>query len=319
MYGTFHHNPEHVHKCEQYKWNGVKDYISPNIAQKFKSFIQWMNMKDDIHILHDHFLISLTREDCVKFRKMDIEPMPNTRSSHTEPPKPMTTFYGHTKPTTISESQTALNNFKKGTERDASAYPIFKNDLYYDTFQRSILAVIKAQGLYDDAGPDYGPDDGDRYDKELFKEKQFFFLFCIGYLPSDRKGRELVKEFEGDARTIISKLHHYHTKSNVAQHEVVTLKTYITNLSLTDSWKGTTRQFLSHFKEEHRLLDRLVPDTHKLSQTVRITFLQSAVQQNHDLRQIHVLDSVWRSKTGQTGQFTFQSLLCSTLGCSLSV
>ena len=29
-----------------------------------------------------------------------------------------------------------------------------------------------------------------------------------------------MKEFEGDARTIISNLHHYHTESNVAQHEV---------------------------------------------------------------------------------------------------
>ena len=32
----------------------------------------------------------------------------------------------------MSESQAALNNFKKGTKRHASAYPIFKNDLYYD-------------------------------------------------------------------------------------------------------------------------------------------------------------------------------------------
>ena len=139
MYDTFCRNPEDVPKCEEYKWNGVKDYISPNIAQKVKSFIQWMNLKDDIHILHDHFLISLTREDDVEFRRMDVEPMPNTRSYHTEPTKPMTTFYGHTKPTTISESQTALNNFKKGTERDASAYPIFQNYLYYDTFQRSFF------------------------------------------------------------------------------------------------------------------------------------------------------------------------------------
>ena len=66
---------------------------------------------------------------------MDIEAMLNIRSYHAEPTKPMTTFYGHTKPTTISESQTALNNFKRGTRRDASAYPIFKNDLYYDTFK----------------------------------------------------------------------------------------------------------------------------------------------------------------------------------------
>ena len=102
------------------------------------------------------------------------------------------------------------------------------------------------------------------------------------------KGRELVKEFEGGARSIISKLPHYHMKSNVAQHEVVTLTTYITNLSLTDSWKETTRQFLSHFKEKLRLLESLVPDTDKLPETVRITFLESVVQQNHNLRQIHV-------------------------------
>ena len=120
------------------------------------------------------------------------------------------------------------------------------------------------------------------------------------------KGRELVKEFEGDAGSIIPELHHYHTKSNVAQHEIVKLTTYITNLSLTDSWKGTTKQFLSHFQEQLRLLDSLVPDTDMLPDNVTVTFLQRAVQQNHDLRQIHVLDSMWRSKTGSTGKITFE-------------
>ena len=116
----------------------------------------------------------------------------------------------------------------------------------------------------------------------------------------------MVKELERDAQSILSKLHHYHTQSNVAQHEVVVLTSYITNLSLTDSWKGTTRQFLSHFKGKLRVLDSLVPDTDKIPETVRITFLQRAVQQNHDLRQIHVLDSLWRSKTGSTGKLTLE-------------
>ena len=30
-----------------------------------------------------------------------------------------------------------------------------------------------------------------------------------------------MKEFEGDGRSIILKLHHYHTKSNVAQHDII--------------------------------------------------------------------------------------------------
>ena len=58
-----------------------------------------------------------------------------------------------------------------GMKRDASAYPIFNNDLYYDTFQRSFLAIIKAQGLYDVADTDNDPGDGDYYEQELFQEE----------------------------------------------------------------------------------------------------------------------------------------------------
>ena len=241
LYDCFCNNTEIVHKYEDFKWNGVKDCICSNTVQKVKSFIQWMYLKKNIPVLHDHFLFSLTNEDYIKFKGMDIEPMPNIRSYHAEPTKPMTTFYGHTKPTTISESQTALNNFRRGTKRDASAYPIFKNDLYYDPFQRSFVAVIKAQGLYDVVDPDYDPDDGDQYEKELFQEKQHFVYSVMVTSLQTERGRELVKEFGGDARSIISELQHYHTKSNVAQHEIVTLTIYITNLSLSDSWKGTIK------------------------------------------------------------------------------
>ena len=67
------------------------------------------------------------------------------------------------------------------------------------------------------------------------------------------------------------------TKSNVAQNDIITLTTDITKLTLNDSWKGTVRQFLSHFKEKLRLLDSLVPVSDQLPETTRITFLQRAV------------------------------------------
>ena len=145
--------------------------------------------------------------------------------------------------------------------------------------------ISKDQGLYDVADPDFDSCDGDQYDQQLFEEKPSLVYSVLVTSLWTYKGRELVKKFEGDARTIISKLLHYHTQSKVV-HEVVTLTTCITNLNLTDSWKGTTRQFLSHFMEKLRLLDSLVPDTDKIQEIVRITFLQRAVQQNHDLRQI---------------------------------
>ena len=169
------------------------------------------------------------------------------------------------------------------------------------------MANLKAQGLYDVADPDHDPESGDTCEKELFKGKQSFVYSVLVTSLQTEKGRELVKEFEGDARSIILKLHHYHTKSNVAQHDIITLTTDITNLTLNDSWKGTVRQFLSHFKENLRLLDSLVPVSDQLPDTTRITFLQRAVQQNHDLRQIHVMDSVWRFKTDSADALTFDT------------
>ena len=104
------------------------------------------------------------------------------------------------------------------------------------------MANLKAQGLYDVADPDHDPENGDTYEKEVFKGKQSFVYSVQATSLQTEKGRELFKEFEGDARSIIFKLHHYHTKLNVAQHDIITLTTDITNLTLNDSWKGTVRE-----------------------------------------------------------------------------
>ena len=238
---------------------------------------------------------------------MDTQSFSASSPSHHDLSNLKTSIPGEFKHQTTSESQTALNNFKKGTKRDASVYPKFKNDKYYDTFQRSFLANLKAHGLYDVADPDHDPENGDIYEKELFKGKQSLVYSVLVTSLQTEKGRELVREFEGDARSIILLLHHYHTKSNVSQHDIITLTMDITNLTLNDSWKGTFRQFLSHFKEKLRLLDNLVHVSDQLPETTRITFLQRAVQQNHDLRQIHVMDSVWRFKTDSTDALTFDT------------
>ena len=283
------------------------EQLPPNVAQKLKSLVKWMTHEDRPYELHDDFLATLTRDSYLKFRHMDTQSFSASSPSHHEPYKLKTCFSGESKHQTPSESQTALNNFKKGTKRDASVYPILKNDKYYDTFQRSFLANLNAQGLYDVADPDHDPENGDIYEKELFKGKQSFVYSVLVTSLQTEEGKELVKEFEGYARSIILQLHHYHTKSNVAQHDIISLTTDITKLTLNDSWKGTVRQFLSYFKEKLRLRDSLVPVSDQLPETTRITFLQRAVQQNNDLRQIHVMDSVWRFKTDSTDVLTFDT------------
>ena len=89
-------------------------------------------MTDDNFESYTEFLIYsyFTREQFNSFRQVDMKRLYNmSRPSHIEPHTPMTTFTGHTKSSATSESQTALNNFERGTKREVSAYPIFKNDL----------------------------------------------------------------------------------------------------------------------------------------------------------------------------------------------
>ena len=201
----------------EYKWKGRTNHLSPIVAQKLKCFIKWMTHEDRPYELHDDFLATLTRDSYLKFRHLDAQSFSSSPSSQHEPSKFKTSFQGEFKHQTTSESQTALNNFKKGTKRDASVY----RDKYYDTFQRSFLANLKAQGLYDVADPDHDPQNGDTYEKELFKRKQSLVYSVLVTSLQTEKRIELVKEFEGDARSIILKLHHYHTKSNVAQHVII--------------------------------------------------------------------------------------------------
>ena len=115
-YHSFDDISDNICNYAEYKVNGIKYHLNSNTMHKIKMFINWMSreMKDGIYILHDEFLTSLTREQFIEFRPGDIRLMSNSRSSHAEPYTPMTTFAGHTKPTAIPESQTALNIFKRG-------------------------------------------------------------------------------------------------------------------------------------------------------------------------------------------------------------
>ena len=78
-----------------------------------------MAHEDRPYELHDDFLATLTRERYLKFRHMDTLSFLTSSPSHHEPSKLKTSFSGESKHQTPSESQTVLNNYKKGPQRKA--------------------------------------------------------------------------------------------------------------------------------------------------------------------------------------------------------
>ena len=71
----------------EYKWKGKMNYLSANVAQKLKSFVEWMAHEDRPYGLHDDFLATLTRERYLKFTHMDTLSFLTSSPSHHEPHK----------------------------------------------------------------------------------------------------------------------------------------------------------------------------------------------------------------------------------------
>ena len=138
----------------------------------------------------------------------------------------------------MSESQLALNNFKKDTKRDITAYPSFKYEMYYDSFHHAFHATAKAQWMGNIIDPKLFPKCSDTHGQLLFDEQHpSCTLFWSFHLQTECRN-ELVKEGEDDAQIILLELHQHHTNSETAQDAIVELTSYITNLCLTDTWKG---------------------------------------------------------------------------------
>ena len=119
FYDSSYNHPENFDiegPVTEYKWKGKMNHISPNVAQKVKSFVEWMKYEEGSSELHDDFLATLTRERYLKFRHMYIQSFSRSSPSYHEPSKLKTSFLGESKHQTSSEPQTSLNNYKKGPQ-----------------------------------------------------------------------------------------------------------------------------------------------------------------------------------------------------------
>ena len=206
-----------------------------------------------------------------------------------------------------SESYITLTNFKKGIKRDASAYPIFKNERYYNTFIRHFKATAKAQGLNTFMDPNFTPG-SDEYEQQLFQEQQdFLYSVLISSLKTDFS-EALVKDHEGDAQLILELLHEHHTgNSQYSRSEINRITKYLTNIKLDDTWRGTNESFLMHYNDQLHLLDSLVDSDEKLPDNTRVTFLESAVESVPDLRRVKITDNVLQAQLDSTRPISYRS------------
>ena len=206
-----------------------------------------------------------------------------------------------------SESYITLTNFKRGIKKNASAYPIFKNERYYNTFIRHFKATAKAQGLSTLMDPNFTPG-SDEYEQQLFQEQQdFLYSVLISSLKTDFS-EALVKDHEGDAQLILELVHGHHKgNSQYSRSEINRITKYLTNIKIDDTWRGTNESFLMHYNDQLCLLDSLVDSDEKLPDNTRVTFLESAVESVPDLRRVKITDNVLQAQLDSTRPISYRS------------
>ena len=126
FYDSSYNDPEKFDTkgpATEYKWKGKMNHLSPNVAQKLKSFVRWMTHEDRPYELHDDFLATLTRDNYLKFRHMDSQSFSASSPSHHEPYKLKTSFSGESKHQTPSKSTPAPQKVHQHSQDEPTEEP----------------------------------------------------------------------------------------------------------------------------------------------------------------------------------------------------
>ena len=106
-----------------------------------------------------------------------------------------------------------------------------------------------------------------------------------------------------DAQAVLKDLQEHMKSSSKGASEKRRLTQYVTNTVLNGNFKGTTEQFVLHFNEEFRQLDKILEVSELFSRTVKLIILQNAVRGISDLRIVETIDE-FQSTTQGHGKIT---------------
>ena len=208
------------------------------------------------------------------------------------------------RPTGYSPPAIELMGFKKGIKREIAAYPSLKDERYFDGFKRSLLKVAKTHECNEVFDPNYTPGSAPE-EQELFEAKQTFRFSVFNANLQTDMGKTIVRRHlaNTDAQAVWKELCEHMRISSKGALEKRRLTQYVTNTVLDNNLKGTTEQFVLHFNEQFKQLDKISEDNKKLPPTVKPTLLQTAVRSINDLRLVENLDE-FQSTTHGHGSST---------------
>lgn len=205
-----------------------------------------------------------------------------------------------TPPVPTTPRYSPADMFKRGIKRDATAFPVLKDERYKDTWHRSFATQARAQDVENILDPNYVPNSPDAND--LFKEQQKYMYAVLERCVLTDMGKSIVRKHEltGDAQKVYSELSEHHSKSTKARIDSSALLTYITSARLgTGEWKGTTEGFIVHWQEQIRRYEKQLEASEHFSESQKKVMLENAVHPIKELAQVKISADIDLTRTGK--------------------
>ena len=203
-----------------------------------------------------------------------------------------------------SPNHTELVSFKKGIKREESSYSTWKDERYFDKFQRDLFITAKSHDVSEILDPTSTPGPSPE-EKALFEAKQVFMYKVFNETLLTDMGRTNVRKYlkNTDAQSVWEEYSEYVTTASKGASEKRKLTQYVTNTVLDSQFRGTYQQFVLHFNEQFRRLDELTDQAEKIPESIKMPLLQNAVKDIPQLSIDEILDE-YTSTTSGTGSCT---------------
>ena len=193
--------------------------------------------------------------------------------------------------TATSTPDTHAQSFKKGIRRDPSAFPVLKQQKYYQSWKRTSDGQAHAQDVACVvAKPLYQPPDTQA--AELFALQQDSKHVVSQNTLLTEKGKEIVQEHtaDRDAQTVFGKLETHASLSTEVTIEIQKLVTFLTTSRLDSSWKGTFSGFITHWKQQLMNYEDMTDASEHYTSEVKKRMLMTALELVRDLRDLQLAD-----------------------------
>ena len=218
-----------------------------------------------------------------EFDNYRTSPQCQTRSVNTG----ASTSAGNTTYSSSSSSKpcTLVDLFKRGIKRDATQFPVLKDEKYHEDWKRKFINEARIQDVFEVLDPNYKPSNTE--ERDLLAKKREFVYGVFEKTIFTNNGKDVVRSHEKDvdATEVWNKLQTLHNQSTKAKIESSTLLSYITSARLGNGeWNGTAEAFILNWKNQVRLCEKQVDPSDHFSPGQKRTMLENSVHNIKELR-----------------------------------